>query len=212
MAWLSVELGRLFLGEDLVEDPEDRQRSVTLEQVLEVAGERVFGVLMVLLSLPSALPLPAPGFAVPFGVMILLLSTQLVIGSKTPWLPPRMLRRELNSPVMRPLWRQGLNGLKLLEAVARPRWTSICASVPGRVILGMLISLMAVSMCIPIPGTNTLPALGICVTSFGLIEDDGLICLLGLGLCVLGGVMSVSILLALLYGGSSLVDWIRQQI
>jgi hypothetical protein len=46
--------------------------------------------------------------------------------------------------------------------------------------LGIAIALMGISMMIPIPGTNTLPAMGIFVTGFGLMEDDGAISLGGL--------------------------------
>lgn len=68
---------------------------------------------------------------------------------------------------------------------------------------------MAISMMIPISGTNTLPAMGIFVTSFGLLEDDGAISLGGLVMCVLGAVLTTSILLALIWGGSSLLDIIK---
>jgi hypothetical protein len=64
-------------------------------------------------------------------------------------------------------------------------------------------------MMIPIPGTNTLPAIGIFVTGFGLIEDDGAISLGGLVICLLGGILSISILLAVWFGGASLVDWLK---
>ncbi len=209
MARLSVELAQLFFEGDLEADLE---RSVTLGQVLEISRERVFGVFMVLLSLPSALPIPAPGYSTPFALVLLLLSTQLVIGAKSPWLPPKMLLQELNHPKLRPLWRRGLNWLGRLEILARPRWSLICTSGLGRGVLGILISLMAISMLIPIPATNTLPAMGIFITSFGLIEEDGLICLLGMGVCLLGAAVSTSVILALIYGGSSLVDWLREQI
>lgn len=211
MARLSEELHRLFFDRDPT-FVSGLERSVTLEQVLQISEERVFGFFLVLLSLPSAMPVPAPGYSIPFGIVILLLSLQMVAGSKTPWLPAKMLKRELNHPKVRPLWKQGVSWLRRLETLARPRWTPICASGIGRVILGLAVSLMAISMLIPIPGTNTLPAIGICVTSFGLIEDDGLISLLGLGLCVMGGILSTSIILAILFGGNSLLDWLKDQI
>ncbi len=53
---------------------------------------------------------------------------------------------------------------------------------------------MAISMMIPIPGTNTLPAIGIFVIAFGLLEDDGLICLFGLFICSMAAVLTTSIL------------------
>jgi hypothetical protein len=69
---------------------------------------------------------------------------------------------------------------------------------------------MGISMMIPIPGTNTLPAMGIFVTGFGLMEDDGAISLAGLVLCLMGGILSTSILLAVFWGSSSLLDLLKE--
>ena len=49
-------------------------------------------------------------------------------------------------------------------------------------------------MMIPIPLTNTLPAMGIFVTGFGLLDDDGAISLGGLVLCVMGGTLTTLVL------------------
>ena len=62
MARLSVELQRYFFEED-------RQPQVKLADILSFAGERIFGFLFVILSLPSALPVPAPGYSIPFGIV-----------------------------------------------------------------------------------------------------------------------------------------------
>jgi hypothetical protein len=62
---------------------------------------------------------------------------------------------------------------------------------------------------IPVPGTNTLPAVGVFVTSFGLLEDDGVISLGGLIICLFGAILSISIFLAVIWGGSSLVDLLK---
>jgi hypothetical protein len=62
-------------------------------------------------------------------------------------------------------------------------------------VIGIAIALMAVSMMMPIPLTNTLPAIGIFVTGFGLLDDDGVISLGGLVLCAMGGILTTLILL-----------------
>jgi hypothetical protein len=51
--------------------------------------------------------------------------------------------------------------------------------------------------------------MGIFVTGFGLIEDDSAISLGGLVLCLMGAILSTSILIALLVGGTSLLDLIK---
>jgi hypothetical protein len=180
-----------------------------LADILLLAKERIFGFLLVILSLPSALPVPAPGYSTPFGILIFLLAIQLITGAKSPWLSQRMMNHPLKLDTVQGFLKAGIPWLRRIEAIARPRLSYICTTLPGRVTIGSAIALMAISMMIPIPGTNTLPAMGIFVTGFGLLEDDGAISLGGLVLCVMGAILTTSILIALVWGGSSLLDVIK---
>lgn len=202
MARLSLELERFFFEEE-------RPPQVTLADILLIAGERIFGFLFVMLAFPSALPLPAPGYSTPFGMVIFLLAVQLIAGANTPWLPEKIRNRPIELTQVQGVLKIGLPWLRRIETISRPRLTYICNSLPGRVTIGIAIALMAISMMIPIPGTNTLPAMGIFVTGFGLLDDDGAISLGGLVLCLMGAILTSSILFALFAGGSSLLDWIK---
>lgn len=187
MAKLSTELQRYFFDEEC-------SPKVTLNEVLQLAGERIFGFLFVILSLPSALPIPAPGYSVPFGILMLVLAAQLIAGSKRPWLPPKWVNHPIELQKVQGILKAGLPWLRRIEAITRPRMSYICTSLPGRVIIGIAIALMSISMMIPIPLTNTLPAMGIFITSFGLIEDDGAISLAGLVVCLMGALLTTSVL------------------
>jgi hypothetical protein len=202
MARLSQELERYFWSE--ICPPR-----VQLADLVHLTGERAFGFFFVLLSLPSALPIPAPGYSVPFGIVIALLSIQLLAGRSEPWLPQRVLKQGMELTQIQGVLKSGLPWLKRIEGLSKPRLTAICTSVTGRVCIGFLITLMACSMMIPVPGTNTLPAIGVFVSGFGLLEDDGALSLVGLCVCVLAGVVSTSILLAMYLGGASILDWMR---
>lgn len=76
---------------------------------------------------------------------------------------------------------------------------------------------MSISMMIPIPLTNTLPAIGIFVTGFGLLDDDGAISLAGLTICLVSGAITSTILYLLVrfgFEGMTLIveaakDWIK---
>lgn len=188
MARLSVELERFFFQEA-------QGSKVTLFDILQLAGERTFGFLFVLLALPSALPVPAPGYSIPFGVVLLVLAVQLVVGRRQPWFPKGWQQRGFALGQVQRVVKAGLPWLRRIELLSRPRLTYICCSVAGRVVIGGAIALMAISMMIPIPGTNTLPAIGILVTGFGLLDDDGAISLAGVVLCVMGGALSTLILI-----------------
>lgn len=202
MARLSVELHHFFLVAE-------RPPQVTLAELLFIAGERTFGFLFVLLSLPSALPVPAPGYSIPFGLLIFLLAIQLAIGAKRPWLPQGLVHHPIQLEKVRAILDRGLTWLRRIETVSRPRLTYVCTSSLGRIVIGSAIALMAVSMIIPIPGTNTLPAIGIFVTGFGLLDDDGAISLGGLVLCLVAAILTTSILISLYIGGYNLLESLK---
>ena len=203
MSKLSVELNRYFFEEE-------REATVTLKDILALAGERIFGFLLVILALPSALPIPAPGYSVPFGILIFLLAIQLIFGATTPWLPQKMMNGSMKIDTARKFIKMGLPWLQRIEAITKPRLTYICTSFTGKLIIGIMIALMGISMMIIIPGTNTLPAIGVFVTAFGLQEDDGFIVLAGLVICLFAAAVTTSIIVALIWGGSSLIDIIKE--
>lgn len=205
MAKLSVELNRYFFEET-------RNEKVTLSEILTLAGERIFGFLFVILALPSALPVPAPGYSIPFGIAMFFLAIQLIIGRDRPWLPDKIMNGSMSLTSVQGFVKKGNPWLRRIEALTKPRLSYLCTSLAGRVIIGTAIALMSISMMIPIPGTNTLPAIGIFVTGFGLIEDDGVISLFGLIICAMGAALSISIFIALIWGGSNLIEVIKQQL
>lgn len=198
MAKLSSELYRYFCEEE-------RAETVQLSDFLEIAQERIFGFLFVIFSLPSALPIPAPGYSIPFGVVMFLLASQMIMGAKQPWFPQRVENHQLSLQKVQGFVKRGVPWLRRLEILARPRLSYICTSLAGRIVLGSAIALMSISMMIPIPGTNTAPAIGIFIIGFGLQEDDGAICLVGLTICLL----ALVIVLGIIFGGISLFDYVK---
>lgn len=201
MAKLSQELSRYFCEEE-------RPDQVQLSDFLEIAKERIFGFLFVILALPSALPIPAPGYSIPFGVVMFLLASQMVIGAKKLWLPQRVRTYQLDLKTVQGFVEKGVPWLQRLETLSRPRLSYVCTSALGRIILGSAIALMSISMMIPIPGTNTLPAIGIFIIGFGLQEDDGLISLGGLTVCVL----ALVVVLGIIIGGVSVLDYLKDSL
>ena len=218
MAKLSAELQRYFLdAPSLTPTPHETAAAevatlgneVTLNELLTLGGERTFGFLFVLLSLPSALPVPAPGYSIPFGIVMLLLAIQLIIGRAKPWMPEGWMAKGFERSKVAGFITKGLPWLQKIEAISRPRLSVICTSPVGRFVLGIAIALMSICMMIPIPGTNTLPAIGIFVIGFGLLDDDGAISLAGLTICTL----AIGLVGTILFLGVEAVDqgkiWIK---
>ncbi|ACA99888.1 MULTISPECIES: exopolysaccharide biosynthesis protein [Cyanophyceae] len=202
MARLSQELHRYFFEED-------RGETVSLAQAIALAEEKVFGVILLLLAFPSALPIPAPGYSTPFGILIFAIALQLIFGRKKLWLPVAWQRKTVKTTMAQGILKKGLPWLKKIEAIAHPRFPIVCQSRLGRTVMGCTIALMATSMMIPIPGTNTLPAMAIFLTAFGLQEDDGLISGAGVVFSIVIAVLMVSVIYVFFNGGLSLLDLLK---
>jgi hypothetical protein len=136
-----------------------------------------YGIPLLLLSLSMALPIPAFGLKSPLGVVVTLLGLQMFAGKRSVWLPRWFTRIRL-----RPDWSQraariGERFLPRLERFVKPRMNWM-RYLPGASLLGLVVILLGLLMTLPVPGTNTLPALVLLALSIGLIESDGLLTLL----------------------------------
>ncbi len=114
MAKLSVELNRYFFEEA-------RNETVTLSEILALAGERIFGFLLVILALPSALPVPAPGYSIPFGIAMFFLAIQLIMGRDLPWLPEKIINGSMSLKKVQGFLKKGNTWLRRIEALTKRR-------------------------------------------------------------------------------------------
>ncbi|WP_026100804.1 exopolysaccharide biosynthesis protein [Synechococcus sp. PCC 7336] len=193
-------MARLSQDLDTFLQSPDRGDRISLKDIQLLAGERGFGFFLVLLALPSGLPIPAAGYSVPFGVALFFLATQMIAGTPQPWLPGEIARWSVPTAFATSVLGKGRWLLSKIELIARPRWPWMCQRSLGRRVLGMAIALMAISMMLPFPLTNTAPAFSIVVMGAGLLEDDGPIAAIGLLLSGLAAALTLSILLLLKAG------------
>ena len=134
------------------------QNGPSIGDLTNAVGEKGFGLLLVLLSLPSALPVPAPGYSTPFGIVIALIALQMLMGRQTVWLPARLQRIRIKPSLAKKMSRAATKFLRAVEHLIRPRQQWIRAQL-GQSGLAIVILIMACLMMLPIPLTNTLPAM-----------------------------------------------------
>ncbi len=173
---------RHSLSENLQSIVAGQSEKVTLGEIVDAINDKQFGMLLVLLSIPSALPIPAAGYSTPFGVAILILGLQMLKGRRTPWLPRKMRQKTFTRQKLVGMVNKTGGFFRWVEKFVRPRlhWIN---SRGGYRLMALLVIFMSLLMCLPIPSTNTAPAMVIFLIGIGLCEDDGLF---ALGACALG--------------------------
>lgn len=178
----------------LAQDAALPNQALTVGDLLDRVGDKGFGLLLVILSLPSALPVPAPGYSIPFGILLFVIGLQMAIGRHHPTLPRRLCNIRLQATVAKAMLSGAEAFFRRLELFVRPRlrWIN---SRGGRAFVSGLVLLMAFLMVIPIPWTNTLPALIIFLIGVGLTEEDGAFAILA----AIGGCLTVALYAGALY-------------
>lgn len=164
----------LSLAEALQEILNKYEKSPSIGDLMEAVGDKGFGLLLIILSLPSALPVPALGYSTPFGICMVIIAVQIFIGRKQVQLPKRLKKIRIPLKMVQSITSFALHFLKRTEKLIKPRQRWIHSRL-GHSILSVTIFAMALFMIFPIPGTNTLPAMAIFVIGISIAEEDGLI-------------------------------------
>jgi hypothetical protein len=90
-----------------------------------------------------------------------LLALQLLIGNKSPWLPGWIINRPIALSRLQGFVKHGIPWIRRIEGLTKPQLTRVCSSGSGCALIGCAVALMALFMMVPVPGANTLPAIGI---------------------------------------------------
>jgi len=162
----------------------------TIGELVDLHGDRGFGLLLLVLALPAALPIPAPGYATPFGVLMVSLGFQMLQGRPSPWVPEFAARRTISYKMLAFSVRNGRVPLRVAELLVRPRLGRLARNRRFLAGIGLTVMLMAGFMSLPIPLTNTAPSFVIFVLAAGMLEEDGLLLLGGLLLAPVAGAIA----------------------
>ncbi|HEX7945146.1 MAG TPA: exopolysaccharide biosynthesis protein [Phenylobacterium sp.] len=178
---------QLPLSEVLTEIAASDVERISVGELMATFGGRAFGAMLFVFGLACLLPWP-PGGTTIFGLPLVLLSPQLIIGARLPWLPNAVKKRTISIADLRKGLPKLIPTLQKAEAISKPRLVFLFGPVGERAI-GLLCLVLALILILPIPGGNIPPALAVSTLSFALIQRDGLIALLGYAMVAASGVV-----------------------
>jgi hypothetical protein len=168
---------------------------LSLGKVEEILADKGAAAVICLLCLPFLFPIPLPGVSTIFGLAILLLTVKVVRGNETR-LPDRIAKVLLPAQMMKSIAKKSNKLMVWLENRLRPRCVFLTDGV-YRWIAGASLVSSAIALALPIPPvipfTNTIPAFGILLVAMGLMEEDGILVVIGhiIGLCAWAYIIAV---------------------
>jgi hypothetical protein len=179
-----------------------KSERICIKDLLDALGDRAIGALMFVFAVPGILPVP-PGVSTILGTPLIFLSVQLMLGLR-PWLPAIISQRSLLRSDFQALIRRILPWLVRAERLLRPRY-AVLSMPPLETVIGLLCLLLSVTLALPIPLGNTLPALAIGILALGVLEKDGLWVLAGFVAAAVAATVVSGVVFAMLQAAVFLV-------
>lgn len=166
------------------------EQPLSLGDILAETSERGFSLVIALLVLPFLFPIP-PGLTGVPGTACLILSLQMALGRRSPWLPKKFAAFKFPRWFAQQLLQNLRRVTKLLEKIVRPRLPKLAESHSIWRLNGICISWLAILLMLPVPMTNSIPTVAILLLAVATLEADGLL------MCV---TYVLTILITLLFG------------
>ncbi len=183
--------------------------SVSIGDLVEHLHERGFGFLLLILSLPMALPLPVPpGINIIMASPLILLTAQQAVGYHQIWLPKWIMNKNIKREKMSLIIQKSIPWFEKLDIIIKPRMEFLTRGISSNII-GILGLIMALTICVPLPLTNTIPSFGIALMAIGLINRDGFAVVAG---AVIGITWVCLLSAAILFLGTEGIDIIKETI
>src|SRR3546814_451545 len=150
----------------------DPDETIRFCDVFAGLGERAFGMLLFVTTLPAFIPIPGVGGAIS-GPLAILIGLQLLAGRRTPWLPKFIARRGPHRHAMARFERMLSPWLGRLERLVKPRLSLLLDHRIAGMFSGLLLVLLGLLLALPIPFTNYVFGGLLLLFALALLERDG---------------------------------------
>lgn len=178
----------------------------SVRDMLTALHERGFGALLFIFALPAALPLPVPpGINLIIALPLIILTFQQLLGRANVWLPEGVKKRSVDTKKLMDMLGAATPWIKKLERIVKPRFGVITQGLSSRLI-GVCGFIMALSVCVPIPLSNTVPSFAIALMAIGVLMRDGLAVIVG---AIIGLLWVVILYSLLIYFGLEGIEMVK---
>jgi hypothetical protein len=168
---LSEDLGQLLLKAE--------KGPLAVGEIESALKGRGLELVILVLTVPFLIP-SIPGLSAPLGFAVMLLGIRTSLGQR-PWLPKSVLSRSIPSKILTRSLKVARAIVKRIESFTRQRMLFGLEVAAVQRIVGLLLGVngLLLALPLPVPFSNTLPAISIILLTAGAMERDGLIVLAG---------------------------------
>jgi hypothetical protein len=170
----------------------DAGDSVSFDALLDGFRQRAFGALLLVVLLPTFIPVPV-GIGAITGPIIALIGLQMLLLQPHPWLPRWMGRRTLRRATIKRFGDRFQRLLGWLERVCKPRLATLVEHRAANAFTGLQLVVLCLLLALPIPFTNYPFGFILLAYCIALIERDGVVLLIAWGLG-LGAIVASALL------------------
>lgn len=149
--------------------------NITLRQLLELVGEQGMLLFCTILVIPFLVPVSIPGVSTVFGLVIILIGLGVTF-NRLPWLPARLMQREVKREHLAPALERGIELFSKLERWMKPRMMNLTTGAFVNRLNGAALTFSGVLLIFPfgfIPFSNTFPGYAILFFALGMMQRDG---------------------------------------
>ncbi|HEY5235174.1 MAG TPA: exopolysaccharide biosynthesis protein [Rhabdochlamydiaceae bacterium] len=151
---------------------------ISIKTILTILSGKGRILLLVCLSLGFG---QIPGVAVFLGLFIAYLGLRIAVAKSFIWMPQVILRKKIPSYFLIKVIKQILRFLKFMKKWSHPRYVWATQQTTTRIVNGLMIALVGVSLAIspPIPFSGLLAFVAVFSIAIGLLNDDGIFIIMG---------------------------------
>lgn len=144
---------------------------ISVDDLLEPLRQRAFGVLLLLLAIPNAIPVPL-GIGGVMGMLVAGLGLEMLVGLEHPWVPGFLRRRTMSRAGLLRFLDRIEPMTRRLETICKPRLQRLTRR-PFTFVSGAIMLLIGLLLALPIPFTNYVFGGMLIVFAFAWVERDG---------------------------------------
>ncbi|MDR1426095.1 MAG: exopolysaccharide biosynthesis protein [Rickettsiales bacterium] len=162
-----------------------REEKISLKKILDSDPASPYFTLF-LMGLLSLIPTPAPIPIISnfFGILCCIVMFKIILGRKTAVLPKFLNKIFLKKQTLNKIIVKIGPFFSKIEKITRCRLNFLSSgSMPFVVNLSLLV--VSIAMVMPVPLLSVVPSIAMIITTFGLLNNDGLLVMIGLAVGIL---------------------------